>query len=417
MDMEDPHGELLPGMTRMGPEPGSTLKPYKMLQEIPDLIHRPIVLLATATITDDNIFANGLFQNIYLFYRMFDAMGWTPLLIVNSKPKNLDGVPDVLRNCRVICVDDLVKQPIPVKIYMEIGMSIDPSLRRFLKMLGARICKLYLGNILNIDIETPVFYPGMNFAHHVIGEMEEIWVSPHYGQHSEYATALNHVDVTTRRAQVAPYIWDSSILTDDGRRRVAWQAPPPGDTPKVVIMEPNISFQKSSLVPLMAMERWFRKHPEWNGEVIVFNGERLLQTPLFRDSILPTLDLHTKGKIKFNGRKDIISILRDNPSATFILHQWNNEYNYMLFELLWAGFPVIHNASQSWGAFGYSYKGADLDHVGRLYDSVCLRHSHLLETYRSHARVLAWKHSPYNPDVQKAWSDLLLPQQQPQQKQ
>jgi hypothetical protein len=404
--MEDPHGLLLPGMTRLGAEPSSDMKPFRGLEQIPNLIDRPIILLATATITEDNIFSNGMFQNIYLFYRMFDAMGWTPLLIVNSKPKNLDNIPDVLRSCRVLSVEDLVKQPIPVKVYMEIGMSIDPSLRKFLKMIGARICKLYLGNILNIDIETPVFYPGMNFSHHVVGEMEEIWVSPHYGQHAEYASALNHVDPGSSRAKVAPYIWDPCILTDDGRRRVSWVPPHPTMEPRVIIMEPNISFQKSSLVPIMAMERWFRKHPDWKGEVHVFNGERLMMTPLFRESILPNLDLHRAGKLKLLGRRDIISILREFPSATFLLHQWNNEYNYMLFELLWAGYPVIHNA-QAWKQFGYCYKGADLDEMGKLYDKIQESHHEKLETYRAHARAVTWKHSPYNPEVQKGWADLL----------
>ncbi len=112
--MEDPHGFLLPGMTRMGAEPTSELKPYKPLAKIPSLIQRPIILLATATITDDNIFSNGLFQNIYFFYKMFDAMGWIPILLVNSKPKQLEGIPEVLRSCRVMCVEDLIKPPIPV---------------------------------------------------------------------------------------------------------------------------------------------------------------------------------------------------------------------------------------------------------------------------------------------------------------
>lgn len=404
--MEDPHGLLLPGMTRMGPEPCSDLKPYKSILDIPNLIHRPLIILATATITQDNIFSNGLFQNIYLFYRMFDAMGWTPLLLVNSKPKNLDGVPDVLKRCRVIAVEDLLKQPLPIKVYMEIGMSIDPTLRRFLKMVGARICKLYLGNILNIDIETPVFYPGMNFSHHVTGEMEDIWVSPHYGQHSEYAAALNHVPLDNR-PRVAPYIWDPCILTDDDRRRIVWTPPNPEETRKIIIMEPNISFQKSSIVPIMGMERWYRKNKGWNGEVIVFNGERINLSPLYRDSIAPTLDLHKDGKIKYMGRRDIISILKEHPSATFILHQWNNEYNYMLFELFWAGYPVIHNA-QAWSHFGYCYQGSDLEKIGELYNTISERHHERMETYRAHARALAWRHSPYNPEVQEAWSKLVL---------
>ncbi len=404
--MEDLHGLTLPGMTRLGKEPCAELKPYKSMETIPSLIQRPILILATATITEDNIFSNGLFQNIYLFYKMFDAMGYSTLLLVNTKPKNLDGIPDVLRSCRVIAVEDLIKQPIPVKVYIEIGMSIDTTIRRFLKMVGAKTCKLYLGNILNIDTETPVFYPGMNFAHHVVGEIEQIWVSPHYGQHAEYASALNHVKLDTPRAKVAPYIWDPVILTDDGRRRISWTPPQPHEPHKIIIMEPNISFQKTSLVPIMAMERWYRKHKDWKGEIHVFNGERLGMTPFFKESILPTLELEKDKKIFLKGRRDIISILKEFPSATFILHQWNNEYNYMLFELFWAGYPVIHNA-MSWGSFGYCYPGSDLDKMGELYDSILQTHHEKLETYKAHARALTWKHSPYNPEVQASWAKLL----------
>lgn len=404
--MEDPHGLALPGMTRLGDEPSSSVKPYKGMESIPSLLQRPILMLATATITDENIFSNGLFQNIYLFYKMFDAMGYTTLLLVNSKPKNLDGIPEILRGCRVVAVEDLVKQPIPIKVYIEIGMSIDSVIRRFLKMTGAKICKLYLGNILNIDIETPVFYPGMNFSHHVIGEMETIWVSPHYGQHAEYALALNHVRPESQKIKVAPYIWDPVILTDDGRRKIAWTPPQPHETQKVIIMEPNISFQKSSLVPIMAMERWYRNHKDWKGEVCVFNGERLLMTPFFKESVLPTLDLYRDGKMKFLGRNSIINIMKEYPSATFILHQWNNEYNYMLFELFWAGYPVLHNA-MSWSSFGYCYPGSDLNKMGQLYDDIIRHHHEKLETYKAHTRALTWKHSPYNPEVQQAWSELL----------
>jgi hypothetical protein len=121
---------------------------------------------------------------------------------------------------------------------------------------------------------------------------------------------------------------------------------------------------------------------------------------------LPTLDLVKDGKVKLMGRRDIISILREYPSATFVLHQWNNEYNYMLFELFWTGFPVIHNA-MSWGKFGYCYAGADLKKMGEYYDEIIHYHPEKLETYKAHARALTWKHSPYNPEVQKGWASIL----------
>jgi hypothetical protein len=132
----------------------------------------------------------------------------------------------------------------------------------------------------------------------------------------------------------------------------------------------------------------------------------MMSTPFFRESICPTLDLFKKGKLKFYGRKDIVSILKEYPSATFILHQWNNEYNYMLFELFWAGVPVIHNASSAWGSFGYSYEGADLEKMGALYDLIQSTHKDNIESYKAHARQMAWRHSPYNPDIQKEWASL-----------
>ncbi len=397
----------LPGMTRLGQEPAANVKPITDIRRIPPILHRKVILLATANITDDNIFANGLFQNVVLLYRMFAAMGWTPLLIVNERPKNLDKVPEQLRACRVVCAEEILKQPIPIYAYIEIGMSIDPTVRKFLKMIGSKICKLYLGNILNIDIETPIFYPDMNFAHHVIGEVDKVWVSPHYAQHDQYANSLNHVALSAPETQIGPYVWDPSFITDDGRRHIQWRPTQPGEQEVVVITEPNISFQKSAVVPLLLMERWYRRNgKQWNGKVVVVNGPRILQIPHFKDNIYDTLDLVKDGKVQMADRKDMVTTLKTYPNAVFICHQINNEFNYMVMELLWTGFPVLHNA-KSWEAYGYYYHGSNLDEGGSVFDIVRRSHGEQLEIYKAHARALAWRHSPYNADVQKAWEKLL----------
>ena len=137
---------------------------------------RKIVLLATAAINDGNVFSNGLFQNVYVYYKMFESMGLCPIMIVNEKPKSLENIPHMIRSSRMMVAEELIKEPIPIIAYIEIGMSIDPVVRKFLRMIGAKSYKLYLGNILNIDIETPIFYGQTNFAHHVIGELDEVCV-------------------------------------------------------------------------------------------------------------------------------------------------------------------------------------------------------------------------------------------------
>jgi len=140
--------------------------------------------------------------------------------------------------------------------------------------------------------------------------------------------------------------------------------------------------------------------------VIVVNGERLMQVPYFKESILGQMDLFKADRIQMIGRMDMISVLKSFPSATFLCHQFNNEFNYMVMELLWAGFPVLHN-SGAWREFGYAYSGSDVVEGAMLIEQVRTRHVERLEAYKGHARALAWKHSPYNPDVHRAWKNLL----------
>ena len=45
---------------------------------------KPRVLLTTVKISDDHIWANGLFQNIYILYKMMETLGYEPILMVDN---------------------------------------------------------------------------------------------------------------------------------------------------------------------------------------------------------------------------------------------------------------------------------------------------------------------------------------------
>lgn len=372
---------------------------------------RKIILLSTATITEENLYSNGLFQNVFIFYRMFDAMGYAPILLISEKPKSVQGIPGIMRTCRMMVTEDMLKQPMAnVVAVLELGMSLDPLVRQFIKMIGGRLLKVYLGNILNIDIEIPIFMPSNHFAHHVVGRNDMILVSPHYGQHVEYASYINHVlppkDVSK---MIAPYVWDHNVLTRNGSRILQWRPPATPEEEVFVIMEPNISFQKSGLVPLFIVEKWYRevgKPKGWKGSIQVVNGERYSMIPHFIHNIMPHLDIFRDARVELLGRRDIVTALTTWPSATFLLHNVNNEFNYMTLELLSSGFPVLHN-SPSWLAYGYGYQEADLATGATLVESIRKGHAERLETYRAHAATLAWRYSPYNPEIHAAWAKII----------
>jgi hypothetical protein len=366
------------------------------------LSSKKIITLATATIHNDSLFVNGLFQNVFILYKMLDAMGYAPILLVNEKPTDLNKVPLILRNVRMIVAEELIRHSIPIHLNIEIAMSIDSSMRKYMRNRGTKTVKLYLGNILNIDIETPIFYPGVHFAHHVTGEIDEVWVSPHYKQHYEYAGLINKVGP----AKIAPYVWDPCILTLGGTRQYRWRPKLSGEAQVFVILEPNISFQKCSLVPLLIVEKLYRSSRD-DFKVIIGNSERLQANPFFTKTILPTLELYKDGRLVFSGRNTITSIMNDYPSSIAVAHQWNNQYNYMTLEYLVSGFPILHNA-EDWSDAGYYYEGSSVDKGCEVLKKIVDYHGSSLETYAAGAAALQWRHSPYNPEVHKAWKELLV---------
>jgi hypothetical protein len=370
--------------------------------DLEPLSSKKIITLATATIHNDSLFVNGLFQNVFILYKMLDAMGYAPILLVNEKPSDLNKVPAILRNVRMIVTEEIIRNSIPIYLNIEIAMSIDSSMRKYLRDRGSKTVKLYLGNILNIDIETPIFYPGVHFAHHVTGEIDEVWVSPHYKQHYEYAGLINKV----APAKIAPYVWDPSILTLGGTRQYKWRPRTVGEAQVFVILEPNISFQKCSLVPLLIVEKLYR-NSKGDFKVLIGNSERLQANPFFTKTILPTLELYKDGRLIFSGRNTITSIMNDYPSCIAIAHQWNNQYNYMTLEYLVSGFPIIHNA-HDWSDAGYYYEGSSIDKGSEVLKKVIDFHSTSLEQYAAGAAAIQWRHSPYNPEVHKAWNKLLV---------
>ena len=96
---------------------------------------------------------------------MLEVMGLKPWLMVDNNQNNKDAM--LHEKFRMVDFKEYAAKPFKVESYVEMGMSCDPGIRRFFRSMGAKVSKLYLGNILNIDIETITFMKGVNFNHHV----------------------------------------------------------------------------------------------------------------------------------------------------------------------------------------------------------------------------------------------------------
>jgi hypothetical protein len=388
--------------------PGNTLLPSEenvatSLTPLSLSLDRPAIILASNEVNDQNLFINGLTQNIVVLYHLFESLGYDSYLLQHSTTAS--DKKAFLKNYRSITTQGMVQQRMNIRAFIEIGMSLDSLTRGYLRSVGAKIVKLYLGNILNIDIETIQNYSNMFFNHHIVGEIDEIWTSPHYMQHMDYAALLNRTPMD--KGRVVPYVWDSCFLTQYGNReQFEWIPPADWQTMDIIIMDPNISFQKCTFYSILLVEAYAKLHPEWRGTVHIINGDRLKLSSNSHNNLLPTLSLYRAGRVKLYERKKIHQILEQHRSACFLTHQWNNDYNYMTLELLYCNYPILHN-SEGWAPYGYSYSINAWDKAIETLHGALSNHVRNLHIYKTHAANLIWKHSSHNPDIQRRWRELI----------
>jgi hypothetical protein len=246
----------------------------------------------------------------------------------------------------------------------------------------------------------------MFFHHHIVGELDEIWTSPHYQQHLEYAAILNRTDPAT--ARIVPYVWDPCFLTRyQARDTLEWVPPPPSSPIQdIVIMDPNISFQKCAFYPVLLVEAYSRKYPEWKGALHIINGDRLHINSHAKNHLLPALTLHQQGRIHYSSRMRIHEILAKHRSACFITHQWNNDYNYMTLELMYCQYPILHN-SEGWKDYGYSYSIDRWEEAIQTLHLALTQHHCQLAVYKSHTAHLLQRHSIYDSEVRRRWKEIV----------
>jgi hypothetical protein len=362
-----------------------------------------IILLGAGLITPDILFNNGLNQNILILYDLFESLGYTCILFTHKRVPDAKVLGPNLSRYRMVDIQELMMHPpATVHLYVEIAMSLDPASRAFFKARGARVVKLYLGNALNIDAETCSVLKSLYIPHHNDGGIDEIWTSPHYAQHLSYLCGINNVPL--EKGRCVPYVWDRRFM--DGAPQ--WQPHEKGwEHMDIIITEPNISFQKSYFYPLLLADAFARRCGSWKGHVVLLNADKLKGNAYFHRTVLPGLTLQKQGRIRLEGRLPIRDILAQNPSGLFLMHNWNNDYNYMLFELMDRGFPVLHN-SIGWADIGYTWSvNAWEEAQERLLQAL---HSHSFRqraSYDCDAKKLAWTHAPQNPMNRALWKQIL----------
>jgi len=183
-----------------------------------------------------------------------------------------------------------------------------------------------------------------------------------------------------------PHLWSPMVL--DLARKRAGHTQPFAYTPgrkrwRVAMFEPNICMVKTSFIPMLLCDVAHRLQPRMIEHMWCYNTWSLKDKGPFV-GFAQSLDLVRHGLASFEGRFPLFQVMPVNVDAV-VSHHWENGQNYLYYEALYGGFPLIHN-SRLVGDCGYRYEGFDCEEGGRALLRAFETHDADLDAYRGRAR-------------------------------
>lgn len=222
--------------------------------------------------------------------------------------------------------------------------------------------------------------------------LSEIWVLPHHEFSVEYIKAYYNFN----QVRVAPYLWNSFFVDQKIKelesKGIALDFQDEG-VRKVCVFEPNFSHVKSCVIPIMICERFQQLFPGELDSVNVFSCERLRDKSFFNKFVKRLSLLRGGGSsCYFNNKWSTLAAL-GRWGNTVVSNQINNSLNYSHLEVLYLGFPLIHNSEELMNV-GYYYPDFDINMATKQLKSAIINHSKVISEYKADAKLELEKFNP-----------------------
>lgn len=352
-------------------------------------------------------FSNGIIQNAYFLYQLIQKLGMKcELLCHDENPNTLDYKKIPLKQ---ITTNELVFDPSEYHTIITVTRSLEKDIYMVLKKHKVAVVAFVCGNNFMHDMENFVRGPLGNI-NTFIGKwacVDEVWTIPSYGHSLDYLEMIRG-----KPAYTIPHLWSPNILRDTALSRFNKNENAldyslerhSGKKIEIIILEPNMALFKNAWMPVVACEKLERTHPEVLNQVFVFN----FPTYPSSYSMVDALDVSKKlRKFQRLSMPEIMTFFNEQDiMPIFLSYQMMNSLNYLYYELLYYGYPLVHNSSDLEGC-GYFYPDADLTKCMEAIMKAYKQHNKNLDTYKDQARKYLYKIDPENPDVGKVWEQMM----------
>ena len=353
---------------------------------------------------DLGLYENGLRQNVLFLWQLFQAApNCARVHLLNHGDGEFAGWPEGLgmEGVPVVRTDTVADD---LDYLIVLGAAIGVEELRSLRDRGVRVIGYKGGNAAVISMEAMIAKPPRPDAERYfdLAHYDALWMTPqHLHTYGGWARTVYRVPVHEVPQVWAPTFIDNRAAALGGRfgyrpGRAAW---------RVGIMEPNITVMKTSHVAMLACEVAYRTAPAAIEAVFVSNTAQHVEHPHLT-SFAGALQVVNSGTMTFEPRFVSADFLTNHCDAV-VTHHWENGLNYIYYEVLHGGYPLIHNSHwlRDWG---YYYPDFGAEAAGAALIQAHLTHDRRLDEYRAAVARLVERLSPAHPDNIALHERLLL---------
>jgi hypothetical protein len=352
-----------------------------------------------------SVWENGIFQNCFFLAMLLRR---SPLvrevcLVAGGGDGRASDAGDFLADSPVPVIDMDSIAASRLDVMIEMSAQLDREWIVAFRANGGRVASMRVGNDYVIDNERMVF----DQPHALLisgAPYDAVWTL------AEYERICVPYFATTFRApvRVVPHLWSPAILEREAARLpegMCFGYRPGRSRWRAGIFEPNICMVKTSFIPMLACEAAHRADCELFEHVWVYNTLQMKEHVSFH-GFATSLDIVKHGLASFEGRFPLCRVVASDVDV-LVTHHWENAQNYVYYEALYGGYPLIHN-SHLLGDCGYRYQDFDCEEGGRALQRAFAEHDVNLEAYRETAHTFLATLDPESEANIHAYEEALL---------
>jgi hypothetical protein len=350
-----------------------------------------------------SIWENGIFQNCAFLVQLFQrspAVG--KAVLVNAGDAEAPADAMMLKDAGFPVIS-LAEAMGSLDVLFEMSALVPEDWVAQFRRRGGRIAMMKVGNDYVIDIERAMFDKPSGW---LISDKQydAIWTLPQY-----QGICKDYFELTTRApVRILPHLWtpyffDKGIASLPAGIEFGYR--PGRERWRVCCFEPNVCMVKTSFIPMLAIEEAYRAQPAF------LESARLLNTLHMKDhaqfaSFARQLDIVNHGLASFESRFAVYEYM-SHYGDCIVSHQWENAQNYIYYEALYGGYPLVHNSPLLRGV-GYYYPDFDCKAGGQALLRAFREHDGNLPGYRQQAKEVLAGLDVANPENIETYTRELL---------